>query len=125
MDQSIKKIWYSEDNINIDEEDDVGQTPLHIACYEDHIDYAKYLILKGANLNKKDRCGQTPLHYASLKNNLECVKYLILNGADVNVDDHDGKTAFEYLEEEYKIEITKYLEDLDILNIKEPSDEYT
>ena len=41
-----------------------GETPLHIAAREGHIDIAELLINKGADVNAKNNYGKTPFDYA-------------------------------------------------------------
>ena len=41
-----------------------GETPLHIAAREGHIDIAELLINKGADINAKNNYGKTPFDCA-------------------------------------------------------------
>ncbi len=41
-----------------------GRTPLHRACYNNHLRSAELLIKFGAIVAATDNCGQTPLHHA-------------------------------------------------------------
>ena len=67
-----------------------GQTPLHVAAFNDHLDVAKLLLANKADVNAKASNGSTPLHLAAAKGNKEIVDLLLASGADVNVTDHDG-----------------------------------
>ena len=51
-------------NMDINEVDNRGSTPLHWACYS-KAEYAlSYLLAMGPNLEARDQHGQTPLHLA-------------------------------------------------------------
>ena len=52
------------DGANIDEKDDIGDTPLYYALKNGHAEIAKLLIANGANVNDKNPIGNTPLHHA-------------------------------------------------------------
>lgn len=64
--------------------DDDGYTPLHRACYSNHVDIAKLLIQYGADVNARTNDQWTPLHSAAKWSNAECVALLLQHGADVN-----------------------------------------
>lgn len=67
-----------------------GQTPLHIAAFNDRLDVAKLLIANKADVNAKANNGSTPLHLAAAKGNKDIVELLLDNKADVNAVDNDG-----------------------------------
>jgi hypothetical protein len=69
-----------------------GQTPLHIAAFNDRIDVAKLLLANNADINAKAKNGSTPLHLAAAKGNKDMVEFLLSNKADVNAVDNDGWT---------------------------------
>ena len=46
--------WLVSNGYNINETDDQGQTPLHIACYYGYLSIVEYLIFMKANCHKKD-----------------------------------------------------------------------
>lgn len=70
--------------------DNDGYTPLHRACYENHIDIAKLLIQYGANVNATTEFKWTPLHSASQWTNAYCVALLLQHGANVNARTDGG-----------------------------------
>lgn len=49
-------------NINLDNQDEDGDTPLHIAVFLCNYNACKLLIENGSNIFIKDKWGQTPLH---------------------------------------------------------------
>lgn len=69
----------------VNETDQFGQTALHIASFEGHVDIVKLLIKKMAHLSIQDKNGWTPLHSASSSGNLQICEILIREGADPNV----------------------------------------
>jgi ankyrin repeat protein len=67
-----------------------GQTPLHVAAFNDRMDVAKLLLANKADINAKAKNGSTPLHLAAAKGNKDIVELLLANKADVNAVDNDG-----------------------------------
>lgn len=70
--------------------DEFGQNCLHVACSENDVDAATFLIGQGANVNAMESRGgslewMTPIHIAVLRNSMDLVNMLISAGADVNV----------------------------------------
>lgn len=53
-------------NININVQDNMGNTPLHYAIINGRADIAAFLIDRGADINIKNKNGQTPVHLAAL-----------------------------------------------------------
>ncbi len=62
------------------------------ACKDGDLEYAKWLIEKGANINTLDYQGFSPLHWAIGKGNFELVELLLKHGADVNLKAADTTT---------------------------------
>ena len=71
-------------------EEKYGQTPLHIAAFNDRIDVAKLLIADKADVNAQANNGATPLHLAAAKGNKDIVELLLASKANINAVDHDG-----------------------------------
>ncbi|XP_067004714.2 ankyrin repeat domain-containing protein 49 [Anabrus simplex] len=76
--------------VNIRDKD--GYTPLHRACYNNHVDVVDYLLSKGANIAAETEDKWQPLHSASRWNNYRCVSSLLQLGADVNAASKGGQT---------------------------------
>ena len=70
--------------------DEEGDTPLHYAALEGHLDIVKLLLEHGADPNVKDGFGETPLHFAALEGHLDVAKLLLEHGADPNVQGVEG-----------------------------------
>jgi ankyrin repeat protein len=71
-----------------------GFTPLGLACYFEHEESARYLLLKGADVNICSNNGYHvfPLHSAVAANNTDIAKILLEAGANVNVTQISGNT---------------------------------
>ena len=69
-----------------------GYTPLHRACYGNHVEVVEHLLQAGAKINAKTMDDWQPLHSACCWNNVECAAVLIANGADVNARSKGDQT---------------------------------
>jgi ankyrin repeat protein len=65
---------------NVNERDNVGETPLHHAVRQIYDVRAKYLLSHGADVNAEDNGGHTPLHAARVFGSKKMVKLLKANG---------------------------------------------
>lgn len=101
--------------------DENGNTPLHMAACNGHLDVIKYLleILENNELIKKDciyewvsaknNSGNTALHWATLTNQLEVIKYLCENWkADPLISNNLGQDSIFVSETNQLQEIEKY-----------------
>lgn len=106
-------------DIQIDLEDDRGNTPLYMAVQNNHFQVVKTLIQHGACVNQKcvplnivrnfeiakllvdsgssvtavDELGNTPLHKATEFGNDRIAELFLNNGADINQTNHNGQNA--------------------------------
>ncbi|KAL3266554.1 hypothetical protein HHI36_010721 [Cryptolaemus montrouzieri] len=69
-----------------------GYTPLHRACYGNHLDIVKFLLENGADISAKTAMQWEPLHSCCHWNNKECAIALIQWGADINSESEGGQT---------------------------------
>lgn len=76
----------------INQEDDNGFKPLHLATGETQVDIVKFLISAGADVNAKGPYGWTSLHMAAGMNSSEMVEMLIAAAADPNLKMEMGNT---------------------------------
>ncbi|KAI1304268.1 Ankyrin repeat and KH domain-containing protein mask [Halotydeus destructor] len=78
---------------SINQVDDCGYTPLHLAVSHQFVDLVRLLIGHRANVNSVSNYGQTPLHLAAQQSSLEIVQCLIDAGANLEKKDRDGRSA--------------------------------
>jgi hypothetical protein len=106
--------------ISIDETDNYGNTPLHVAILSGESNYARSLINKGAKMNIKNKSELTPLHLAALLNNGEIANYMLIKGAEINIRGNSGYTPLHIASEMNHIAIAN-----DLLNKKANNKEKT
>ena len=78
--------------ISINETDNFGNTPLHIAIMQREKKYARSLINQGAELNIKNKVELSPLHIAAFLNDEEVAKDLLAKGAEIDLKGNSGYT---------------------------------
>ena len=71
------------------------QTALHMAVMNNHSQYVKALIEKGANVNVQDVYGKTPLHFALMYFYEDSIKALLDAGADPMIKDKHGCSPYD------------------------------
>ncbi len=69
-----------EKGIDVNLQDNYGNTALHCACYNNHIEIVILLLNAGVNVNIKNNNGETALFNVCKHNNEELVKLLLDNG---------------------------------------------
>jgi regulatory factor X-associated ankyrin-containing protein len=84
--------------IEIDELDSKGYSPLHWACAHNQFRTVKFLIDKGANINIKGNNGETALAFAASKGFVNIVNSLLeaCNYCDIDAVNIDGNNALMY-----------------------------
>lgn len=84
----------SEYQLDINEQGDDDDTPLHQACYHGHFDITIFALSLGADINLTNCYGFTPLYVALLYNRNDIAKLLVdVYHADVNIKCHSGVTV--------------------------------
>ncbi|MFZ1084015.1 MAG: ankyrin repeat domain-containing protein [Terracidiphilus sp.] len=86
----VKALVKADPSLVSSKDDQYGQTPLHIAAFNDHKDVAEFLLASKADVNAKAKNGSTPLHLAAAKGNKDIVELLLANKADINAVDNEG-----------------------------------
>jgi ankyrin repeat protein len=75
-------------------EDDIGMTPLMLACQLNRVGIARTLVrhMRGQGLEKRDGNGRTALHYATVGGLEEVANLMLSEGAQANIEDANGMT---------------------------------
>lgn len=89
--ENVKYALYGNyDLLNCTDKD--GYTPLHRACYGNHVGTVKYLLQAGALVDAKSQNDWQPLHSAACWNNVDCMAALISHGANINARSKGDQT---------------------------------
>jgi len=84
-------------DLDVQPDDGVASTALHVACATDHTQLVAELVEAGAGTEVTDALGRTPLHRACRAGAADAVRVLITNGkADVNARSGRGWTPLMY-----------------------------
>jgi len=77
--------------------DAYGQTALHIACEEGHLELVEMMITKyGCSINNRDNSGWTPLFCACSKGQLRICELLLSEGAQASIKSNDQANVLHY-----------------------------
>ena len=87
---SSRSTW----NINI-AESETGNTALHYASANGHLEMVEFLISLESNLNIQNEQGNTPSHWACLNGQFEVFNLLCEKGADPFIDNKAGRNSIE------------------------------
>jgi ankyrin repeat protein len=82
-------------NMNINEGDILGSTPLHWAYFISAENAIKILLSRINDLNLMDKQDNTPLHLAIASERTRIIKRLIVTGADITIRNKQRKTPLE------------------------------
>jgi ankyrin repeat protein len=97
-------------DLNLDERDSSGGTPLHAAMFQKNTEIVQLLIDRGFDVNAVGpKNGYTPLHDAVWANNAQAAAILLKNGARPEIRGKDGLTPYEKAQHENKPELAKLL----------------
>lgn len=98
--EQAKKL-IEQEGYDVNDQDNAGNTALHEAALNGHLDIVKLLIKNGADVNMQsfEMFKDTPLIDASANGHLDVVKYLLSHGADPTICNAKGLTAFESIED--------------------------
>lgn len=79
--------------VPMDERDDAGDTPLHVACRQGHLEAANVLVANGADVDSRNAAHLGALHTAAENGLVEIVEILLRSGAQMDAcDDADRCT---------------------------------
>jgi len=85
-----------EDEIDMNMQDDKGQTPLIKSIINGHHDVTRLLIENDCDVNKGDNESKTALFYALSDGKDEIAIFLVLYGADINANNKLGDLPWEF-----------------------------
>lgn len=94
--EGLKKLIRSKGTKIINEKNEYGSTPLHIAAGYNSMDCLKLLLDAGAEIKLKNNKGNTSLHYAASNNSKECLELLLEAGVKINAKNHYGNTSLHF-----------------------------
>lgn len=90
---NLYKFLNSGMEININQKNHQGYSPLMISVYNGNFETSEFLLGKGADPNSSDHSGNTILMGAAFKGDVELIKLLISRGAQKEIKNLDGLTA--------------------------------
>lgn len=83
------------DEINLNESNDKGETFLHLCSKKGCLESAKWLLEKGVDIDTRTKEQNTPLFYAALSNSGALTHFLITKGANTNHTNVHKRTALQ------------------------------
>ncbi|XP_041453218.1 serine/threonine-protein phosphatase 6 regulatory ankyrin repeat subunit B-like [Lytechinus variegatus] len=101
----LVKLFHSRGG-DLNEENNIGQNPLHVAASKGYLDIAKYLVQEGCDMNKRDHRDFTPVHGAVLNGHLDVLDYLITQQAKITK--YDGKGVLQLAATRGHVDVLKY-----------------
>lgn len=99
----------AENCINLNQDDENGLTPLHLAVKQGNATIVAILLGAGASVNKENRDKETALHFAAKENHQIIIHILLSYGAILNHANAQGKIARQLAKD---ISLFKAAEDL-------------
>lgn len=83
------------ENIELDSLNHMSRTALHLACLQNNIEIAQFLVRSGAQLNLPDCEGNSPVHYAARNGSKQLLEWLMGKNPDLGIKNNQGKTPLE------------------------------
>lgn len=93
---SILKLLLAQDGIDVDVQNDDGETPLRLATIYNKAESVRLLLEKGANPDIQGNGGATPVLRAASRGFTEVLKMLLEAGANPEISNRDGKSPADY-----------------------------
>ena len=86
--------------LNLNQRDSSGRTPLHIACFSNSVDAANFLIEKGVRISSKLNDGRAAIHICAEYGHYEIISSLIKRGAILEEEAEEAKRKAEQEKED-------------------------
>lgn len=127
INEKIFDILHGEGDIDVDEKDERGCSPLMVAVENRKVEVVRCLIENGADINCRNKYGWTPLHKAANLGSFESVRLLIDTGKlEVDLRTKQGATpVYEAAFGSDKVQIVRLLEEKGFNILKESNDHFT
>jgi len=107
--------------MDLEELDEMGNTPLHWASYMGSECFINLLLsYRNLNVNIQECQGLTPLHLAVMSEKIKIIKKLIHYGAVKNIKDYKNRTVYALAVEKNKNTIAEMLKNENISSINYP-----
>ena len=103
--------WHTLSRMILDEDRD-GQTALHLAVENGHIDIVEICLENGANVNHYNTNLITPMHLAATSGKLEIAKVLVDHGANIEATNALQETPLHRAALFNRVNIVQYLLDM-------------
>lgn len=88
--------WFLTKGISLDVRDYAGNTPLHLAAFNDQPNTVTFLLDAGADINARNSgTGYTALHAAARNGDWESLRILLQASASIDVENDEGETPFD------------------------------
>lgn len=82
-------------NIDINSQDNIGRTPLHLSCMYENTQILEFLHSKGGSIDVLSQ-GFHPMHGAVYNGHKDIIRKLLGFGVDINITSSDGITILHY-----------------------------
>lgn len=90
----VVRYFVEQCDANVNEQNEMGVTPVYIASQDGLEDIVELLVKNGANVNLNNRTRHSPLHEAVAGGHLVVAEFLLNNGADKHAVDAMGVTIW-------------------------------
>lgn len=98
--------------VHIDDYDQHGVCPLHLAAERGHNDVVTFICGSGCDVDIRTTYGNTPMMYACKENKLDTIRLLYSLGAKLGLKNKAGQSAIHYAAQSDHIEVLKLIVEL-------------